>query len=70
MRPLDRERFEIRRVDEERRVYVYVSDDRKYHDACIQADHARRRTGAHYVVWDAFERRVLYDSRLLLFRDA
>lgn len=65
LRPIDRERFEIRRVDAERRVYVFVTSDRKYVDACIIADTAISRWGGDYVVLDGHEGcRVLYDSRL------
>lgn len=59
----DRERFEIRRVDHERRAYVYVSDDRRFHDACIGADLAVALYGYDVVIWDRHEKRLVYDSR-------
>ena len=62
----DRERFEVRLVDNEKRVYRYVCSDRKYHDACIAADKGRVWLRCDFVVLDAHEgHRILYDSRKL-----
>ena len=63
----DRERFEIRIVDAERRVYRYLQSDRRYFDACLIADAARlEHPSVDFVVLDAHEgHRVLYDSRKL-----
>lgn len=60
-----RYRFEVRRVDLERRVLVHVDDHPAYAVACLCADSWRAATGDDFVVWDTRERRPLYDSRLL-----
>lgn len=60
-----RERFEVRYVDETRRVYIYEEglDFRRYSDACLWADVAVQHRGGDWIVWDSVERRKLYDSR-------
>jgi hypothetical protein len=60
-----RERYEVRGVDEARRTLFYLDDARRYDTACMYADMAREHLRCHVVVWDASERRVLYDSRLM-----
>lgn len=63
--PAPVERFEVRWVDTTNRQYIYVSSDRTFHDACIQADFARVEIGGDFVVIDRTQRRIVYDSRLL-----
>lgn len=53
--PPARRRFELRRVDEERRVYRFVHDLRTYSEACLYADVAVRMLGGDFVVFDAVE---------------
>lgn len=63
--PLERrERFEVRAVDDEARVFRYRASFRLFHDACIAADSARA-SGQEFIVWDSQEKRRVYDSRLL-----
>lgn len=58
--------FEVRRVCQATRRYVFVERLDKYHDACLVADVAVEVWGEHHVVWDMKEERVLYDSRKLV----
>lgn len=59
-----RDRFEIREVIDERRVYRYVASARTYYDACLTADAALTALGGAWVVVDSRDgHRVLYDSR-------
>lgn len=59
------DRFEVRLVDIAERKYIYLSSDRTFHDACIQADYARTEIGGDFVVIDRPQRRIVYDSRRL-----
>lgn len=60
------ELFEIRQVDEERRVYARVAHAERYFDACLTADIARIEwPSVHFVVWDSRLKVVLYDTRKL-----
>lgn len=64
--PTRGQRFEVRRVDDERRAYVFEESLRNYADACMFADIARVMTGDHFIIWDARERRATpYDTRQL-----
>lgn len=58
-------RFEVRRVNNKRRVYSFVIAKQTYHDACLVADVLRCQSREDVVVWDSNEKRVLYDSRKL-----
>ena len=61
-----RYRFELRRVDEERRRYVFIHDLRTYSEAALYADVARHMMpDVHFVVWDSRLGRPLYDSRAI-----
>lgn len=67
-RPVDghrelRWRWWLMRVDLERQCYRFVHDIERYDAACLFADVAVRMLGGDFVVWDAEEKRPLYDSR-------
>lgn len=51
------------RVDTERRRYRFVEDVERYDWACLFADVAVQICGGDFIVWDAEEKRPLYDSR-------
>ncbi len=60
-----RYRWELRRVNTERRCFTFVHDLRTYSEACLYADVAVSLLGGDFVVWDNVERKALYDSRAI-----
>lgn len=59
-----RYRFELRRVDVERRCYSFVHDLRTYSEAVLYADvAATMMPSLDFVVWDSMLLRVLHDTR-------
>ncbi len=57
------ERFRILMVDEDARLYRFVSSDRSFHDACIIRDLLREWNGGHWIILDGPRGRCVADTR-------
>lgn len=63
MREREHERFEIRFVDLEQRLFVLVTSDREFYSASLIRDMLRNERGGDWIILDHVTGRVVSDTR-------